>query len=411
MAGPVARRERVSRLMKVPVVSTEARCTMRETLRLLDRHIFWQVLVACAAAVGFFTFVVVVGNALKDHLLSFLLSGRMSPGSALRLLALLAPYAVMYALPMGVLCGVLLVLGRLSAESEITAMRAAGISVVRLSAPIYVFGALGAVLALAINLYYMPQARTKYYQEFVQVVRTDPIKVFVPKTFVREFSQAVVYVGSRDGPVLRDVWVWQLDREQRVSRLYRAQSGRLDFDPEANELIFTPELGTMEVRDPKAPENFASDVRVGSWDSGGVRLSLDGLFGQRSLRSKPEWLTPEQLNAQMRKLDAPAAPEERAARAKERMKLQMVLQDKFAMAIAVLSFAVVAVPLGIKVSRRETSANLGVAVALALAYYFLTVVVKWLDARPELRPDLLVWAPNLIFLAAGLWLTRRVQHA
>ena len=92
------------------------------------------------------------------------------------------------------------------------------------------------------------------------------------------------------------------------------------------------------------------------------------------------------------------------------MKLRIVVQDKFSTAFAVFSFALVAVPLGIKVSRKETSANLGLALILAMGYYFLTVAIGWLDRHPEWRPDLLMWLPNLIFLGVGLWLFWRVDR-
>ena len=45
-----------------------------------------------------------------------------------------------------------------------------------------------------------------------------------------------------------------------------------------------------------------------------------------------------------------------------------------------------------------------------MGYYFLTVMVGWLDRHPELRPDLLMWLPNLIFLGVGLWLFWRVDR-
>jgi lipopolysaccharide export system permease protein len=69
------------------------------------------------------------------------------------------------------------------------------------------------------------------------------------------------------------------------------------------------------------------------------------------------------------------------------------------------------VPLGIKVSRRETSANLGVALILALSYYFLTVMTQWLDNYPNLRPDLLLWVPNIIFIVVAFLLHRRAERA
>ena len=61
-------------------------------------------------------------------------------------------------------------------------------------------------------------------------------------------------------------------------------------------------------------------------------------------------------------------------------------------------------------SRRETSANFVVAVLVTLGYYLLTVAVKVLDRHPEYRPDLLLWAPNLILIGLGAWLFSRVER-
>jgi len=389
---------------------------MRLILGLLDRHIFKNVFVSCVMAVGFFTFVVTTANALRDLLTPFL-AGRLSGISALKLLLLLTPYAVTYALPMGVLCGVLLVLGRMSAESEVTAMRAAGLSLTRIARPIYILAALGSLLALAINLEYMPRSRTLYQQELLNAVRTDPMKLLVPRTFIRDFSRMVVYVGAREGDVLKDVWLWQLDREQRVIRFVKADSGVINYDDETNELIFTPPSSVIENRDPKAPENFRTELVTATTESFQFRFPLDRLLGKKAGRNKPEWLPFAALQREIARLSEPAGEgEDVAARGQRLLKLRMVVQDKFAMALAVLTFALVAVPLGIKVARRETSANLGIAVALALSYYFLNVAVKWLD-NPKLGPELLLWVPfllwvpNAIFLGLGLALTARVQRA
>ena len=80
-------------------------------------------------------------------------------------------------------------------------------------------------------------------------------------------------------------------------------------------------------------------------------------------------------------------------------------------AALVFTFALVGVPLGIKVSRRETSANLGIAVVLALAYYLVIVAVGMLDHHPELHPELLLWVPNLVLFCLGIWLLRRLDRA
>ena len=91
-------------------------------------------------------------------------------------------------------------------------------------------------------------------------------------------------------------------------------------------------------------------------------------------------------------------------RDRQRIRVQTVIQEKTATAFSVLSFALIAIPLGIKVSRKETSANLGIALALAMAYYFSTVVVGWFDNKPDFRPDLLMWIPNISFQMLGAWL-------
>ena len=94
-------------------------------MNLIHRHIFANVVLTCGAAVGLFAFVLMIGNALKD-LLGLVLTGQIGADTFVRLIGLLVPFVVSYALPMGMLTGILLVLGRMSSEREITALRASG---------------------------------------------------------------------------------------------------------------------------------------------------------------------------------------------------------------------------------------------------------------------------------------------
>ena len=90
--------------------------------------------------------------------------------------------------------------------------------------------------------------------------------------------------------------------------------------------------------------------------------------------------------------------------------LQLTGEHLWLVGVSTILAVLIGVPLGIRVSRRETSANLGVAISLALGYYFLTVMVGWLDGHPEYRPDLLLWIPNAIFLALGGWMLWRIDR-
>ncbi len=380
-------------------------------MNLLDRYIFKSVLGSCLAAVGLFSFVLMLGNAIRD-LLGYVIAGQLTPGTFAWLIVLLIPFTVSYALPMGMLTGVLLTLGRLSADSEITAMRAAGVSLGRIARPVILLGVLGMALGLYVNFSAMPQARLQYQRQLADAVRINPLRFIVPRTFIREFPDRVVYVGEKQGPVLKDIWLWLLDDNQRVKQLIRAEAGQITYDVENNDLLVTFLHTQVESRNEKQPEDFNQAPLVATFEkTENIRLSLDRLFGRSGIQQKLKWMTYDQLMAEEARLAAlPVPPEKLKEHRRNEMKVQLILQEKFQNALAMLTFALIGVPLGIKVSRRETSANLGVAVMLALGYYFLTVMVNWLDRHPEYRPDLLFWIPNLIFLALALWLFRRVDQ-
>jgi lipopolysaccharide export system permease protein len=381
-------------------------------LNILDRYIFMSVLFTCTAAVALFAFVVALPNVVRD-LLTPLLAGQITAGTFLRLVGLLFPFAISYALPMGILTGVLLTLGRLSADSEITAMRAAGIGIARIARPVFILGALCTAGALYINFEAMPWARVQYHRELAAAVRANPLSFIVPRTFIRDFRGVVVYVGEKEGPLLHDIWIWELDPQRRVKRLVRAESGRIDYDEATNNLIPTLVRAKSEERDPEDPEDFSKSPKAPSVERAEeIRLSLDEYLSRDSARMKQEWLSTVALRAQMERLrtEAPSSPERERERDRELMKAALIMQDRFNLSMAVLAFTLIGVPLGIKVSRRETSANLGLALALVLGFYMLTVMVKWLDRHPEYRPDLLLWVPNVLFIALGVWLFRRVER-
>jgi lipopolysaccharide export system permease protein len=380
-------------------------------LNLLDRHIFTSVLFTCAAAVGLFAFVVALPNVVRE-LLSPLLAGQLSLAMFLRLVWLIFIYAITYALPMGILTGVLLSLGRLSADSEITAMRAAGISIVRIARPVFLLGVLCAALALYVNFEASPRARVQSQRELAEAVRANPLNFIVAKTFIRDFKNTVIYIGEKRGNELRDIWLWELDNQRRVQRVIRAESGRVTYDEATNSLIPTLVGMKVEDRDADTPEDFSKSPRVATIGiAEELRIPLDDYLSRKNYRMKQDWLTYGQLRDEQRRLEAVTPPQEkRAEHEHAKMNLSFVIHEKINLSLAVFSFALIGVPLGIKVSRRETSANLGVALGLVLSYYMLSVAVSWLDDHPEYRPDLLLWAPNLLFIGLGLWFFSRINR-
>lgn len=380
-------------------------------MNLIHRHIFLNVLVTCSASVAMFGLVLMLGNAMKE-LLGPMLAGQLEIDTFIRLVSLLVPFVFYYALPMGMLTGILLVLGRMSSDREITALRASGVSVAWLSAPIIFLALVGVVAGLLINFHFMPVARLAYQRELAEAVHQNPLSFIVPKTFIRDFPGVVIYVGEKHDTQLKDFWIWELDAQKRVKRFARAELGRLSFDGDRRTLRLTLENAQIEVRDEKDPEDFSKQSKGNaSMDVLPIDLPLDQMGDGGLVRKRPKLMTFPQLMQEWTRLGRPDPTMPKEDQAKQLMRIQITIHEKFATAFSVLSFALVAIPLGIKVSRKETSANLGLGLLLALAYYFASIAVGWLDNYPELRPDLIVWLPNLVLQGLGFWLFYKIDRS
>ncbi len=378
---------------------------------LLHRYILKSVTIASLMAVGLFAFVLLVGNILRDAV-GLLADGQLGFGLFLRLVLLLVPYVVAYALPMGIVTGILLVLGRLSAQREITAMRSAGMNLFQIASPIFFLAIAGLVFSIIINFEYAPAARAQYRRDLAESVRMNPLDFIVEKTFVDQFPGYVLYVGEKEESRLEDIWLWELDDQRRVRLFVQAEEGALGYDPRTESLLLTLDRGYSEVRDSNDPENVRDSGKPPlEFERTSVRLPLENILGRKSGKPKLSRMTFSQLVNERKSVRATPEEELRGGdRFAAMMRVQMSIQERFAMAYAILSLATLAIPLGITIQRKETSANLFVALILALTFYFLMVVLAWFERMPHLRPDLLMWAPNILFQGLGIWLFFRTER-
>jgi lipopolysaccharide export system permease protein len=156
-------------------------------------------------------------------------------------------------------------------------------------------------------------------------------------------------------------------------------------------------------RNEKDPEDYSRMRGTTTIGESSLVFEVNDLFQKRSKRVRYKSMTFGQLILERERHYA-------AGDEAEGMKASLALSNKAATAAAVLALTVLAVPLGIRVSRKETSANLGLALVLVMSYYFLTIVVSWLEKIPALRPDLLMFGPPLLFLGLGAWLFSRAER-
>lgn len=363
-------------------------------------------------SVAMFAFLLMTGAVVKD-MLDLLAEGHLTIPIFFRLVQLRFPDLLVYALPVGLLTGILLTMGRLSAQSEITALRSSGVGIFRLSSSVIVFSILGALASLMVNFYFGPRAMASFRQEKEAIIQKNPLSFIQEKTFVRGFSGLVIYVGEKDGDQLRDLWIWELDDENRAKRFTRAESGEVRYNQEENTLVLIPYRGSFEARDPDSPEDFRKIRAALSFESTSMVLSLDKIFGKVTFQKKLRWMTFKELKeveADARAQMESANSEERKEATERLHKAKMAFHEKFAMGFSVISFALIGVPLGIQASRKETSANLFIAIGLALGYYVMMMAVSWMDGMHKYRPDLLFWVPNFLYQGIGFWLFIRADR-
>src|SRR5208282_6735914 len=131
------------------------------TLKTLHKYLVGQVLATLLLTVSVFAFVVLLLNVLRD-VLPLLFGGHVKLWLMLKAIGLLIPFACIYALPMGFITATLLVFGRFSADQELTAARASGISLFSLISPVLLLSLFCCGVSAWFNMDLGPRSRVAY---------------------------------------------------------------------------------------------------------------------------------------------------------------------------------------------------------------------------------------------------------
>jgi lipopolysaccharide export system permease protein len=292
-------------------------------------------------------------------------------------------------------------------------MKSAGWSLYQVAAPVACIAFLGMVGSIVVNLHYAPRSKVAARNLLTQVITDNPLDFIEEKRFINEFPGYVIYMGAKEGDQLEDFWVWELNEDKQVKRFVRAATGQLGFNEESSELILRVYNATAELRDASNPEDLMSgQMQTVFFEQTDFALPLDKVIGDRSKRGvKISSMDFSQLMAVRHEALIAESAENTKGISKDRMRAQTQIQKNCAMAFSSFSLALFGIPLAIQAGRKETYANLAIALVVAMTYYFLIVMVTWLEHNPALRPDLLVWVPNLLFQSAALILiVRAARH-
>ena len=379
-------------------------------MRILDRHVLTETAVAGGVASGAFIFVLAAGNILSQ-VANAIASGRVTAFEGLELVGLLLPGLIPYVLPMGMLTGVLMTFGRMGAQHELTAMKAGGLSLLRIAAPALWLAAALALCAAWINLEVATRSNDEYRRVLMGSVKENPASLITPGEINRQFKGLIIQARERNGPVLRDLWIWRLDAEGRLFETIHTAEGRLTKvdKPDGSAVLRLVAISAqVDTRRP-GDDGFKFPSVTKEAGQAPLEFPVSGVFKDGSgYEKKLRWHTTSELLELMDKgwqVPPNATP---AQLAESQMMPRTQLMAHFASAFSIFSLALLAVPLAVRVGRSETFVNAAIALTVARSYYVLSSAAGWVK-NPVFRPDLLVWLPNIIVVTLAVALLRRAS--
>ena len=380
-------------------------------MKTLQKYLVGQVFATLLLPVAVFPAVLLVGNALRE-ILTLLASSHVSPLLMVKAILYLIPFVWVFALPMGMLTATLLVFGRFSADQELTAARASGVSLLSLVMPVLLLSLFCCTLSAWFNMDLGPRCRASYVK-LITDLRGELMNAQLPEgRFVRDFPGYIFYTEKNNGGNLQNVMIYRLENETNVDTTLRAVRGQLKPDRANNQLV-------LDLFDARSVTIGSHGNAINSFPTLTLNLSLSSVTN-RVTKPKISDMTFLQLRQELHDLEnlrlvagtnPPAELKTQLAALRQQQKdfiepVRVAMNREVAFSFACFGFTLVGIPLGIRVHRRETNIGIAIALLLVVVYYAFIMLGQSLAARPEFCPHLILWLPNFIFQAVGavlLW--------
>lgn len=386
------------------------------------------------ATLGVFTFVLSIGGLFK---LTDLVTRGIPLGPILRVFLSGLPGALGFAIPISAITATLLVFGRLSADSEITAMRACGISLWQITGWMLPVAFLLLVACLYINSELMPRSHYARRTATAQLGVINPIDLIEEGRTIREFDGLSLYVERKRGNVLEQIRIFD-QRERGQTREIKAERGVVSVPTNSNDIVLLLEQVTIDpfsFDGPGKADAARWPIRIEDARRSAVYrrrdkdLTLPELFeGAMAVRENARELEREiaVLDAEAEALNATrtntlvalpplksptaAGIEERSRELRARaMQMMVEFHKRLALSFACFAFVFLGIPLGVRSHRKESSLGIAISLAAVFVFYMFILLAEQLAGYPQFRPDLLNWLPVVLALVAGIVMIRRMQ--
>jgi LPS export ABC transporter permease LptF/LPS export ABC transporter permease LptG len=365
---------------------------MRLSQRLIERYIIAAVLPYLALALLLLTAVLLTQQAAR---FAEILGNTRTPFDlAADVLMGLLPNILIFTLPMAVAVGTATGFSRLGSDSELVAMKAAGVGNARIVAPVFLLGALMSALTFYNGFYLAPSAAHLLRQSAVRAALYKLESPVEPNTFNTELPGKVIYVGA--GDMARGEWErvfihWQ--ETGQPTRIVTAKTGRIDTSGEQSELVLSD--AAITTLPAESTQGRAGAGQVVTERSNQLRVRLN--TGRDALVAKLQSAPVELDEMGWHELRQRVRITQGAAR---RAALQ-ALHKRLSLCCAPLALALLGAGLGVRV--RRGGRGLGVLLSLGsmIAYYLTVLAGDQIGRAGHMPPEVGAWLPTALALSVG----------
>jgi LPS export ABC transporter permease LptG/LPS export ABC transporter permease LptF len=314
----------------------------------------------------------------------------------------LIPFILSNIVPLCSLVAVLITFGALNRSSELTAMKATGISLYRIVAPMLVVATILSALLFAFDETYLPAANRRQ-EALLSVIKGKPAQTFLRPDRKWMSGQTTGPDGSQTEP----------------TRIFYYQFFDPDRDVFANLTVFEFQPGSFNLTRRIFAQSAHWDATVDRWVfENGWQRSFSGesvtnyqpftLSTFPEIHEQPSYFKKEDRQSQeMSYTELSSYIQDLKQSGFDTMRLRVQLDHKIAYPLMTLVLAILAIPFSLFSGKRGSIAGMGTAIGVAISYWVIASVFENLGNVNSLPAVLAAWSPDLLFAIAGSYLLLR----
>ena len=357
-------------------------------LRIIDRYILREIIPPFCLAVFVLTFLLMIPPVMG--VAEDLISKGVDTVTILQLMGTLVPQGLGITIPIGLLLGTLMGLGRLSSDREMVAFQACGVSLFRILAPLTLLAVVATLATAYVLITLLPNANQAFREITYRTVANRAEGEIKPRVFDEYFPGVVLY--AREVSTTNEGWSDVLLADTRASAhpdIYVAERGRLILDRERRRVDIVLPQGTGHQVDPLQPETYEAH----EFDEIVIGLDSETVFPLTGPQRGYRELTISQLRSEADQMTAAGLSAHPPV---------MEIHRKFAIPVACLVFMLIALGLGVTSRKDGKLASFALGTGVVFGYYVIMYGAEAMAKAALVSPQLAMWLPNLVLGLFGI---------